>query len=145
MSKDGTPAVIGFDTSNYRTSVAAVTLDGEILVNHRELLPVSNGERGLRQSDAVFAHIRQLRDSESALREAMNGRTVAAVAASTMLPSLEVPSISSLKGSVRTEARRVFRLAYIEAYIGWLMMVSGVMLHVSVLEAAFAQEQEVSA
>ena len=60
MSKDGTPVVIGFDTSNYRTSVAAVTLDGEILVNHRELLPVSNGERGLRQSDAVFAHIRQL-------------------------------------------------------------------------------------
>ena len=29
------PVVIGFDTSNYRTSVAAVTLDGEILVNHR--------------------------------------------------------------------------------------------------------------
>ena len=83
MSKDGTPVVIGFDTSNYRTSVAAVTLDGEILVNHRELLPVSNGERGLRQSDAVFAHIRQLRDSEPALREAMKGRTIAAVAAST--------------------------------------------------------------
>ena len=73
MSTGGTPVVIGFDTSNYRTSVAAVTLDGEILVNHRELLPVSNGERGLRQSDAVFAHIRQLRDSESALREAMKG------------------------------------------------------------------------
>ena len=83
MSKDGTPVVIGFDTSNYRTSVAAVTLDGEILVNHRELLPVSNGERGLRQSDAVFAHIRQLRDSEPALREAMKSRTIAAVAAST--------------------------------------------------------------
>ena len=83
MSKDGTPVVIGFDTSNYRTSVAAVTLDGEILVNHRELLPVSNGERGLRQSDAVFAHIWQLRDSESALREAMKDRTIAAVAAST--------------------------------------------------------------
>ena len=76
-------AVIGFDTSNYRTSVAAVTLDGEILVNHRELLPVTDGERGLRQSDAVFAHIRQLRNSEAALREALHGADIAAVAAST--------------------------------------------------------------
>lgn len=83
MSTGGTPVVIGFDTSNYRTSVAAVTLDGEILVNHRELLPVSNGERGLRQSDAVFAHIRQLRHSEEALRVSLGGRRIAAVAAST--------------------------------------------------------------
>ena len=77
------PAVVGFDTSNYRTSVAAVTLDGEILVNHRELLPVSSGERGLRQSDAVFAHIRQLRNSEASLRAALKDTQIAAVAAST--------------------------------------------------------------
>ena len=48
------PAVIGFDTSNYRTSAAVVTLDGEILADYRELLPVSEGERGLRQSEAVL-------------------------------------------------------------------------------------------
>ena len=79
----GKPTVIGFDTSNYRTSVAAVTLDGEILVNHRELLPVSDGERGLRQSEAVFAHIRQLRNCEDELRTALSDREIAAVAAST--------------------------------------------------------------
>ena len=79
----GRPVAVGFDTSNYRTSVAAVTLDGEILVNHRELLPVSDGERGLRQSEAVFAHIRQLRNCEDALREALRGARIAAVAAST--------------------------------------------------------------
>ena len=77
------PVIIGFDTSNYRTSVAAVTLDGEILVNHRELLPVSDGERGLRQSEAVFAHIRQLRNSEESLRNALHGARIAAAAAST--------------------------------------------------------------
>ena len=77
------PVVIGFDTSNYRTSVAAVTLDGEILVNHRELLPVPDGERGLRQSDAVFAHIRQLRNSGEELRTALQNAEIAAVAAST--------------------------------------------------------------
>ena len=79
----GRPVVIGFDTSNYRTSVAAVTLEGEILVNHRELLPVPDGERGLRQSDAVFAHIRQLRNCEEELREALHDAKIAAVAAST--------------------------------------------------------------
>ena len=79
----GKPVVIGFDTSNYRTSVAAVTLDGEILVNHRELLPVLSGERGLRQSDAVFAHIRQLRNSEPALRAALKDARIVAAAAST--------------------------------------------------------------
>jgi len=80
-----TPAVVGFDTSNYRTSVAAVTLSGHILVNFRELLPVPDGERGLRQSDAVFAHIRQLRKCEEEMRKMMNtGRIrIAAVSAST--------------------------------------------------------------
>ena len=79
----GKPVVIGFDTSNYRTSAAAVTLDGEILVNHRELLPVPDGERGLRQSDAVFAHIRQLRNCEDAFRAALKDTRIVAAAAST--------------------------------------------------------------
>ena len=84
MTRNGRrPAAVGFDTSNYRTSVAAVTLDGEILVNHRELLPVPDGERGLRQSDAVFAHIRQLRNSGEELRTALQNAEIAAVAAST--------------------------------------------------------------
>lgn len=51
--------VIGLDTSNYRTSVAAVSTEKEVLFNDRELLPVAAGERGLRQSDAVFAHLRR--------------------------------------------------------------------------------------
>ena len=80
---EGKPVAIGFDTSNYRSSVAAVTLDGEILVNHRELLPVSDGERGLRQSDAVFAHIRQLRNCEDAFRAALKDTRIVAAAAST--------------------------------------------------------------
>ena len=76
------PAVIGFDTSNYRTSAASVTLDGEILADYRELLPVSEGERGLRQSEAVFAHIRQLRNCEQLIRSQADGVRIAAVAAS---------------------------------------------------------------
>ena len=79
----GTPAAVGFDTSNYRTSAAAVTPEGKLLVNYRELLPVSEGERGLRQSEAVFAHVKQLRDCEAALRAAAaDGMRIVCVAAS---------------------------------------------------------------
>lgn len=45
---------IGFDTSNYTTSVA--TFDGENMLQEKQLLSVGEGQRGLRQSDAVFQH-----------------------------------------------------------------------------------------
>lgn len=50
---------LGFDTSNYTTSVAA---SGDVQMNVRELLDVKKGERGLRQSDALFQHIKKLPD-----------------------------------------------------------------------------------
>jgi len=53
-----TDVVLGIDTSNYTTSAALVALDGEILFDQRELLPVKSGEAGLRQSDALFLHVR---------------------------------------------------------------------------------------
>ncbi len=75
------PAVIGFDTSNYRTSVACVTLDGDILFNSRELLSVSPGSRGLRQEEAVFQHVRRLKKISPLLRE-MPAIRISAVCAS---------------------------------------------------------------
>jgi len=51
-------SVIGFDTSNYTTSVARY--DGCDGMNCSKLLPVRPGELGLRQSDAVFSHIKGL-------------------------------------------------------------------------------------
>ena len=48
--------ILGIDTSNYTTSMALCSLDGRIVSNQKMLLPVKAGERGLRQSDAVFAH-----------------------------------------------------------------------------------------
>lgn len=50
--------VIGFDTSNYTTSIAY--FDGVDGTNCSKLLPVKLGELGLRQSDAVFYHIKSL-------------------------------------------------------------------------------------
>lgn len=46
---------LGVDTSNYTTSLA-LSRDGEIVKNLKKLLDVKEGQRGLRQSDAVFAH-----------------------------------------------------------------------------------------
>ena len=51
-------SVIGIDTSNYTTSIAF--FDGVSGENCSKLLPVRQGELGLRQSDAVFAHIKSL-------------------------------------------------------------------------------------
>lgn len=51
---------LGLDTSCYTTS-AALCGAGEP-VQARRLLPVPQGERGLRQSEAVFAHVRQMPD-----------------------------------------------------------------------------------
>ena len=51
---------LGLDTSNYRTSVAAVSLDGMVLANARKLLDVPLGKRGLRQSEALFQHVNNL-------------------------------------------------------------------------------------
>jgi N6-L-threonylcarbamoyladenine synthase len=50
---------LGVDTSNYTTSVACVSKEG-IVFERRTMLSVALGERGLRQSDAVFQHVRNL-------------------------------------------------------------------------------------
>ncbi len=73
---------IGFDTSCYTTSIAAVDAHGRVLASHRMLLPVQSGQRGLRQSEAVFAHIRQMPLLAEALREELAGEHICAVAAS---------------------------------------------------------------
>lgn len=61
---------LGLDTSNYTTSAALCSSHGEIWQSRR-LLPVKTGERGLRQSEAVFAHVRQLAQQvENVMKEA---------------------------------------------------------------------------
>ena len=50
--------VLGIDTSNYTTSVAV--FDGQGGMNVGRLLTVRPGELGLRQSDALFQHVKQL-------------------------------------------------------------------------------------
>ena len=73
--------VIGFDTSNYTTSVA--WFDGTDGVNCSKLLPVKDGELGLRQSDAVFAHIKGLPELSGRLFSDIGQMDIEAVGVST--------------------------------------------------------------
>ena len=70
---------IGFDTSNYTTSIAY--FDGVDGVNCSQLLPVKPGELGLRQSDAVFSHTKSLPELSGRLFS--HAREIDAVAVST--------------------------------------------------------------
>ena len=52
----------GVDTSNYTTSAAVYDAAAGVIVMEKRLLPTAEGALGLRQSDAVFAHVKQLGD-----------------------------------------------------------------------------------
>ena len=51
---------LGVDTSNYTTSLALCDEIGNVLTNVRRLLDVAHGQKGLRQSDALFLHTKAL-------------------------------------------------------------------------------------
>ncbi len=71
---------LGLDTSNYTTSAAYWAVDGDLPVQAKQLLPVKEGEMGLRQSDAVFHHTRQLPEMLELLREPLSGGVLAVAA-----------------------------------------------------------------
>ncbi len=72
---------LGIDTSCYTTSLALY--DGSIKSDYREPLPVSGGERGLRQSEGFFLHIKRLETMIPAFLEktGRNGITCVCVSA----------------------------------------------------------------
>ena len=80
-------SVIGFDTSNYTTSIAY--FDGMQGVNCSQLLPVKQGELGLRQSDAVFHHTKSLPELSGRLFSHVQTDSISAVGVSTRPRAVE--------------------------------------------------------
>ncbi|MBR1823691.1 MAG: peptidase M22 [Ruminococcus sp.] len=76
------PEFLGIDTSNYTTSAAVYISEENRIVQMKKLLPVKEGELGLRQSDAVFHHTVQLPDMVEGLREKCGNMGISAVSAS---------------------------------------------------------------
>ena len=80
-------SVIGFDTSNYTTSIAYYNgIDG---MNCSKLLPVREGELGLRQSDAVFQHIKSLPELSDRLFSHISADNITGVGVSTRPRAVE--------------------------------------------------------
>ncbi len=65
-----TKAWLGIDTSNYTTSVSAITETGEFH-NIKVPLCVKANEKGVRQSDAVFMHVKNLPVAIKRLKDAI--------------------------------------------------------------------------
>ena len=85
--------VVGIDTSNYTTSIAR--FDGCSGENCSRLLPVRQGELGLRQSDAVFAHIKSLPELSGRLFSDTEGCVISGVGVSTRPRAVEGSYIPS--------------------------------------------------
>ena len=84
-----TECFVGFDTSNYTTSVAVCEKSGKIIANLKSPLSVSDGERGLRQSDAVFAHVKNLPELCDELSEILSELKPVAVGCSSKPRDIE--------------------------------------------------------
>lgn len=73
---------LGIDTSCYTTSVAVCDSQGNILADERILLQVPSGEQGLKQSTALFYHIKNLPILISKTAKMMNNGSLKAIAVS---------------------------------------------------------------
>ena len=78
---------LGIDTSNYTTSAAA--FDGRDGVNRSRLLDVAPGQLGLRQSDALFSHVKRLPVLMEQLFSSVSPGEIQAVAVSTRPRAVE--------------------------------------------------------
>jgi hypothetical protein len=105
---------VGIDTSNYTTSVAIADEQGRIVANLKAPLPVKAGERGLRQSDAVFAHVKNLPELMQVKLSKLNQKsgTPVSVSGFAKAPKLGLLTIydctvSGLESFVNPKLRRI--------------------------------------
>lgn len=74
--------IIGIDTSCYTTSIAAISVNGEVLFNEKILLDVSTNNKGLRQSEAIFKHINNLGIISDKIKEKLKSKNIKAICVS---------------------------------------------------------------
>ena len=73
---------LGIDTSNYTTSTALYNSETGEILQQKKLLPVKEGQLGLRQSDAVLHHTQQLHTLFERLVSEVNASKIAAIGVS---------------------------------------------------------------
>ena len=75
--------ILGFDTSCYTTSIAAITLNREIILNEKIILKVKKDNKGLRQSEAVFQHVNNMGEISQVINDKLKNYNIVGVCAST--------------------------------------------------------------
>ena len=123
---------IGFDTSNYTTSVAIITDRGELVANIKRPLPVKEGERGLRQSDALFNHIKNLPDALCEAGEYLNDKNIVSVGVSTRPRNVEgsympcfLAGVSAANAVKAATGARLYKLSHQCGHIAAAIFSSG--------------------
>ncbi len=113
------PIFMGIDTSNYTTSVALINGNESVVANLKRPLHVENGVRGLRQSDAVFSHVRNLPDIMREAGAILHGRTPAAIGVSEKPRRVEgsympcfLPGVAAAESIAATSFSPLFRFSH---------------------------------
>ena len=75
--------ILGIDTSCYTTSIAAISLDKNIILNEKIILKVKKDNKGLRQSEAVFQHVNNMGEISQSINEKLRKYNVIGVCVST--------------------------------------------------------------
>ena len=75
--------ILGIDTSCYTTSIAAISLDREIILNEKIILKVKKDNKGLRQSEAVFQHVNNMGEISKSINENLKNYNVVGICVST--------------------------------------------------------------
>ena len=83
MTQGNNNIILGFDTSCYTTSIAAITLNKEIILNEKILLKVKKDNKGLRQSEAVFQHVNNMGEMSQVINNKLKNYNIVGICAST--------------------------------------------------------------
>ncbi len=110
---------LGIDTSNYTTSVALLQ-NGVIIANEKLSVSVKEGQRGIRQSDAVFSHVKNI----PLIFEKIGNITIDAVGVSTRPRDIEgsympcfLVGYSIAKAISETSGKPLFEFSHQQGHI----------------------------
>jgi N6-L-threonylcarbamoyladenine synthase len=82
MSFQENNIIIGIDTSCYTTSIAAISLGKNVIFNKKIMLEVKKDSKGLRQSEAVFQHVKNLGVIQEEIKEIIKNYEIVAICVS---------------------------------------------------------------
>lgn len=123
---------LGIDTSNYTTSAAIYESPHNVLLQEKMLLPVKKGEKGIRQSDAVFHHTVQLPEIIDKLFKKTGKRDISAVGVSYAPRRLEgsympcfLTGISAATAVSRALSVPLYRFSHQEGHIAAVLYSAG--------------------